>query len=194
MAYFARKIVNKFDKLTESFWYEVKHLFSTTSSILGSLEQNCSENNSKFWTFFYYGDLQLLSGEDQLPHLEFPYPLTNGGQQLWHASGGCPLHLLSITFMVESEFSSSRIFSFSLKTWMVGLVADEFFQHDFQSENFRIQQRKNSDWMKVGSFQPWVLTMPASWIGSSKNANCHVSVLHTKRRLAHTAKSGRPNK
>ena len=56
-----------------------------------------------------------------------------------------------VGFMVESEYSGSRIFSFSLKTWMVGLVADEFFQHDFLSENFRIQQRKNSDWMKVGS-------------------------------------------
>ena len=37
---------------------------------------------------------------------------------------------------------------------MVRLVADEFFQHDFQSENLTIQQQKNSDWMKVGSFQP----------------------------------------
>ena len=25
----------------------------------------------------YYGNLQLISGLDQLPHLEVPYPLTN---------------------------------------------------------------------------------------------------------------------
>ena len=36
------------------------------------------------------GDLQLFPGVDQLPHLGVPYPLTNGGQQLRHASGRCP--------------------------------------------------------------------------------------------------------
>ena len=35
----------------------------------------------------------------KLPHLEVPYPLTNGGQQLRHASGCCPVHLLSVTYI-----------------------------------------------------------------------------------------------
>ena len=37
------------------------------------------------------GDLQLLPEVDQVPHLKVPYPLTNGGQQLRHASGRCPV-------------------------------------------------------------------------------------------------------
>ena len=45
----------------------------------------------------YSGDLQQLPGLDQLPHLEVPYPLKNGGQQLRHASGCCPVHHLSVT-------------------------------------------------------------------------------------------------
>ena len=43
-------------------------------------------------SFFFNGDLQLFPGVDQLPHLEVPYPLTNVGQQLRHASGRCPEH------------------------------------------------------------------------------------------------------
>ena len=53
--------------------------------------------------FFYYGDLQLILGLDQLPHLEVPYPLTHGGQQLRHASGRCPVHLQSVTFIFGIE-------------------------------------------------------------------------------------------
>ena len=30
---------------------------------------------------FYNGDLQLFLDVDQLPHLEVPYPLTNGGHE-----------------------------------------------------------------------------------------------------------------
>ena len=48
-------------------------------------------------TFLYNGDLQLFPGEDQLPHLGVPYPLTDGGQQLRHASGRCPVHHPSVT-------------------------------------------------------------------------------------------------
>ena len=48
-------------------------------------------------TFLYNGDLQLFPGVDQPPHLEVPYPLTNGGQQLRHASGHCPVHQASVT-------------------------------------------------------------------------------------------------
>ena len=49
--------------------------------------------------FFYNGDLQLFPGVDQLPNLEVPYPLTNGGQQLRHAIGRCPQQGPSVTFM-----------------------------------------------------------------------------------------------
>ena len=48
---------------------------------------------------FYNGDLQLFPGVDQLPLLEVPYPFTNGGQQLRHTSGRCPLHHPSVTYM-----------------------------------------------------------------------------------------------
>ena len=50
-------------------------------------------------TFFNIGDLQLLSGVDQAPHLEVPYPLTNGGQQLRYASGRYPAHHPSVTWI-----------------------------------------------------------------------------------------------
>ena len=42
--------------------------------------------------------------DDKYPHLEVPYPLTNGGQQLRHASGPCPVHLLSVTFIERGQF------------------------------------------------------------------------------------------
>ena len=41
-----------------------------------------------------YGDLQLLPEVDHLPHLEVPYPNTNGGQHFRRASGSCPVILL----------------------------------------------------------------------------------------------------
>ena len=50
-------------------------------------------------SFFYYGDLQLIPGLDRPPPLEVPYLLTNGGQQLRHASGRCPAYHLSVTLM-----------------------------------------------------------------------------------------------
>ena len=59
-------------------------------------------------TFFYHGDLQHTPGLDQPPHLEVPYPLTNGGQQLRHASGRCPLHYQSVTYIVFCLFG--RVF------------------------------------------------------------------------------------
>ena len=43
---------------------------------------------------FKYGDLQLLPEVDHLPHLEVPYPNTNGGQHFRRASGSCPSILL----------------------------------------------------------------------------------------------------
>ena len=55
-------------------------------------------------TFFYFGDLQLIPGLDLPPHLEVPYPLTNGGQQLRHASGRCPLHHHSVTFINNGQY------------------------------------------------------------------------------------------
>ena len=48
-------------------------------------------------TFLCNGNLQLFRGVDQLPHLGVPYPLTNRGQQLRHASGRCPVHHTSVT-------------------------------------------------------------------------------------------------
>ena len=41
--------------------------------------------------------MYLLPEVDQVPHLEVPYPLVNGGQQLRHASGRCPDHHQSVT-------------------------------------------------------------------------------------------------
>ena len=35
----------------------------------------------------------------KLPHLGVSYPLTNGGQQLRHASGRCLVHHLSVTLI-----------------------------------------------------------------------------------------------
>ena len=35
----------------------------------------------QFELSFNYGDLQLLPEVDQLPQIEVPYPITNGGQQ-----------------------------------------------------------------------------------------------------------------
>ena len=34
----------------------------------------------RFELLYVYGDLQLLPEVDHLPHLEVPYPNTNGGQ------------------------------------------------------------------------------------------------------------------
>ena len=39
------------------------------------------------------------TGLDRPPHFEVPYALTNGGQQLRHVSGHCPVHLLSVTYI-----------------------------------------------------------------------------------------------
>ena len=50
-------------------------------------------------TLLHSGDLQLIPRVDQLPHLEVPYLQTNGGQQLRQASGCCPVHLPSVTFI-----------------------------------------------------------------------------------------------
>ena len=50
-----------------------------------------------------------MSGLDQLPHLEVPYPLTNGGQQLRHASGRCPEHFLSVTYILGCKFCKSNV-------------------------------------------------------------------------------------
>ena len=47
-------------------------------------------NSQDTQTFLYNGNLHLCPGVDQLPHLGVPYSLTNGGQQLRHASGRCP--------------------------------------------------------------------------------------------------------
>ena len=47
----------------------------------------------------YNGDLQLFPGVDQIPHLEVPYPLSNGGQQLRHARGRCPVRHHSVTLI-----------------------------------------------------------------------------------------------
>ena len=44
---------------------------------------------------YKYGDLQPLPEVDHFPHLEVPYPNTNGGQHFRRASGSClsnPLH------------------------------------------------------------------------------------------------------
>ena len=60
---------------------------------------NCSTKVIKCPLPFYNGDLQLISAVDQLPHLEVPYPLTNGGQQLRYASGRCPVHLHPVTYI-----------------------------------------------------------------------------------------------
>ena len=60
---------------------------------------HCGFNSLTLKLSFTNGDLQLISGVDQLPHLEFPYPLTNGGQQLRHASGRCPVQYHSVTLM-----------------------------------------------------------------------------------------------
>ena len=46
----------------------------------------------------------IIPGLNQPPHLEVPYPLTNGGQQLRHASGRCPVHLHSVTCMTRQIF------------------------------------------------------------------------------------------
>ena len=37
-----------------------------------------------------------ISKVDQLPHLEVPYPIPNGGQQLRHASGRCPVPFIPL--------------------------------------------------------------------------------------------------
>ena len=50
-------------------------------------------------TFLYNGDLQLFPGVDQVPHLGVPYQLTNGGQQFRRASGRCPVHHPSVTYI-----------------------------------------------------------------------------------------------
>ena len=53
-------------------------------------------------SFFCIGDLQPLSGVDRIPHLEVPYPLTNGGQQLRRTLVdvvqyiSLPLHLFAV--------------------------------------------------------------------------------------------------
>ena len=41
--------------------------------------------------------------KNKFPHLGVPYPLTNGGQQLRHASGRCPRHNLSVTYMLTLQ-------------------------------------------------------------------------------------------
>ena len=40
--------------------------------------------------FFWILNGFMLPGLDQLPHLEVPYPVSNRGQQIRHASGRCP--------------------------------------------------------------------------------------------------------
>ena len=51
----------------------------------------CSNELFKpFKLLFNHGDLQLLPAVDHLPHLEVPYPNTNGGQHFRRASGSCP--------------------------------------------------------------------------------------------------------
>ena len=57
------------------------------------------------WNVHYNGDLQIISRVDQLPHLEVPYPLTNRGQQLRHASGRCPAHIHSVTCISKAKRS-----------------------------------------------------------------------------------------
>ena len=53
-------------------------------------------------TFLYNGDLQHFPGVDQLPHLGVSYPLTNGKQQLRHASGRCLGHHQSVISILQS--------------------------------------------------------------------------------------------
>ena len=50
-------------------------------------------------TGFWYGlpVYVIYMVKVKLPHLEVPYPLTNGGQQLRHASGRCPGYHPSVT-------------------------------------------------------------------------------------------------
>ena len=88
-------------------------------------------NSQETWTFLYNGDLQLFPCLDQLPHLGVPYPLTNGRQQLRHASGRCPVCHHSVTYIVRLKESTLFTFfgvtinflfsvsSSSLKWWML---------------------------------------------------------------------------
>ena len=45
-----------------------------------------------FFFFCTFHNIFTFIGVDQVPHLEVPYPLTNGGQQLRHTSGRFPVH------------------------------------------------------------------------------------------------------
>ena len=70
-------------------------------------------------TFFNIGDLQLLSGVDQAPHLEVPYPLTNGGQQLRYASGRCPVHAPTVTCILVYMKTGNSMFLLIFGTWEI---------------------------------------------------------------------------
>ena len=60
-------------------------------------------------TFLNYGDLQLVPEVDQLPHLGVPYPPSNGGQQLRHASGRCPLLIASVTCIGQHSYLRANV-------------------------------------------------------------------------------------
>ena len=71
-------------------------------------------NSQDAWTSLYYGDLQLILGVVQLPRLGVPYPLTNGGQQLRHASGRCPDYHPSVTYILKCLVFACQVFRYPL--------------------------------------------------------------------------------
>ena len=49
-----------------------------------------------FELLYNYGDLQLLPEVDQPPHIEVPYPTSNGDNNIRRACGSCPSQPLHI--------------------------------------------------------------------------------------------------